>query len=99
MASKRRNLVVLRYAFNECYTQVVTLTDSEVKKEKIVINERGGTWSKPGSLDAPFKIGKSCFPRQSSYEIIGIYDRTQLKHLDSMVHDSNEAIGDLRCDD
>ncbi len=99
MPCKRENLIVLRYAFNECYTQVVSLEEPEVKKQKIIINELGGTWSRSGS-ESTFKIGEPCYPRyKCSYKIIGIYDRTKIEHLNTMVYAANEAVRDRSHDD
>src|SRR3989344_4897771 len=92
------NLVVLRYAFNETCTQVLTIEqlmkDKEVRKrwpnnnylyEDFRVNLRSKTWS---FRENSSKIGQgSTVDRSLSYFIIGVYDRTNISHLNAMIRD------------
>jgi len=86
MVCKRRSLVVLRYSENEAVIKVVSLRDPEVKKAGLVINELNNTWTSPDMGMEPIKIGNN-FPaiRGFSFAIIGVYDRTNLRHLNAMI--------------
>ncbi|MEK7195466.1 MAG: hypothetical protein AAB655_02105 [Patescibacteria group bacterium] len=91
MAYKRENLVVLMFADNECYTDVVLPDDPKVKKSRAVIEENKGTWTAPHPSDPALapqtrKIGESrYFEHGSRWGVIGVYDRTLLNHLAAMV--------------
>ena len=103
------NLVALIFASNTCYTEVVEL--SEVSGRKVHDPEDGwwkwamieldlekGTWRHGKNKKG--KIGGSCRYESSGsrneYGLIGIYDKTNIKHLGSMVHDGKEATEDHR---
>jgi len=81
---KRSNLVALVYADNRCHTNVVSLNSEIVKNDAVVTTK---TWKpKQGNT---IKIGSS---RNDKYgHVIGIYDRTNNRHLDSMVRHGKEA--------
>ncbi len=86
MAYKRSNLIALVYASNRCYTNVVPL-NSEIVKNDVVIDTARETW-KP-KQGGTIKIGSS---RNDKYGcVIGIYDRTRIEHLSSMVRAGKEA--------
>lgn len=80
-----KNLVALVFAPNNCYVNVVGL-------DKVVVGidiEKGVWYHKNNAIP----IGKG---RYTKYKkgIIGIYDRTNIDHLDSMVHQVKEATRD-----
>ena len=83
---KIKDLVVLRYCFNECYVEVVSVQRAR-KESKLVFDLNAGTWGKGN------KIGKGL--HMSSYQgrdgIIGVYDRTELSHLNQMTYDAVEG--------
>jgi hypothetical protein len=76
---KERNLVALILAQNPCYTEVVSLKQIKGLQIDLV----AGTWTLDGGTA---KIGES-----GGGGIIGVYDRTKIKHLDAMVDDGREA--------
>jgi len=100
---EEKNLVALIFASNTCYTNVVELSEVSGKRvhdpedgwwnwAKVELNLAKGTWKhgrKHGS------IGGSCRyddgGSKNGYGLIGIYDRTNLKHLDSMCHAAKDA--------
>lgn len=95
---KMEDIVVLQYASNTCYTQIVELKDAE---EKVDVNLERKVWTYTAlkDRDANFKnikIGKARSPYLNGHEyrdgVIGVYDRRQTEHLDQMVHDANEAV-------
>ena len=81
-----KDLVVLQYAFNECYVQVVSVQRA-IKESRLAINTDNETWGDG------IEIGKGLL--RASYQgrdgVIGVYDRRNLKHLDQMVHDAVEG--------
>lgn len=100
-----KNLVALIWANNECYTQVVEPSfvsgregmggemgesPKPWKWAKLELDIKKGTW-KHGEKHG--NIGRGYLPYGfSSYGLIGIYDRTNMKHLNAMVHDAMEAV-------
>lgn len=97
MPHSRSDLVVLMYSENNCYTVVVLADDPRVGKSGTTIDESNGTWTVPHPGDPALapqtkKIGESrYFEHGSRWGVIGVYDRTKLEHLNSMVHNSQEA--------
>jgi len=88
------NLVVLKYASNTCYTQVVDALG--FKDERFRIDIDNGVWKYETAL--PYSpenkvrpIGTSRYIGNSHEGVIGVYDRTNTKHLDSMIHAVREA--------
>lgn len=100
-----RNLVALVWANNTCYTAVVEpsfVSEREVmggemgeppctwKWAKLELDLTKGTWRhghKHGN------IGRGYLPYGfSKYGLIGIYDRTDIRHLHAMVSDAMEAV-------
>jgi hypothetical protein len=102
---KKEDLVALIWGSNTCHTKVVDpdyvserqVYDGEDKKHwkwaKLKLDLKEGTW-KHGKKEA--KIGKHFRDpcgiwSENRYGLIGIYDRTNLEHLDSMVDDAQAA--------
>jgi hypothetical protein len=95
-------LVVLRYAHNECYVHAVSLAELREDTEAMSLRKREytslkvdttkGTWEYDGNS---LRIGKGSFAQEGgemlSFKIIGIYDRTNLKHINQMLDDAREA--------
>jgi hypothetical protein len=86
----KKNLVVLRYAQNTGYANVVKLSRVE-SESRLEVDVTTGTW-RIGASDSR-KIGEGMVTGGygSGGEIIGVYDRTITKHLDNMVGDASEA--------
>ena len=92
---KLEHLVVLKYASNTCYTEVVDVSGFEDEWFHLDVNE--GLWGyKFGGFfhqeSQERKIGESRYIGRAKYGIIGVYDRTNTEHLSSMVHSANEAV-------
>lgn len=100
MSYDRSDLVVLMYSENNCYTIVVLTDDPRVEKSRATIDEKSDTWTAPHPGDPALapqtqKIGEDrYFDRGSRWGVIGVYDRTKLEHLNSMIRDSQEATDD-----
>lgn len=100
-----KNLVALVWASNECYTQVVE--PSFVSEREVMGGEMGEkpyTW-KWAKLELDLKkrtwkhgnkhgnIGRGYLPYGfGAYGLIGIYDRTNIKHLGAMINDAMTAV-------
>ncbi len=95
---RKDNLVVLAYASNSCYVTVLELSKYEKMDPSLVLDFRQGGW-----LNCSFNLTRFGDRRPEYYQkgpgyhqpcregIIGIYDRTNLKHLKSMVFAATEA--------
>jgi len=83
---ERKNLVALMYASNSCYTKVVGIENISEKGFSIDIEE--GRWSNRYFRDIEIGRGKCGEYKEG---VIGVYDRTKISHLDSMVHDAKSA--------
>ncbi|MBN1923151.1 MAG: hypothetical protein JW791_00100 [Nanoarchaeota archaeon] len=101
----KENLVVLLYAFNNCYTLICDVDDLEkelisqqmrsdkgkpVTPLEIDYEKNEWTWGRYGS-----KIGNGI--RGMSFGVIGVYDRRNIKHLSTMMYDSRNATQDPGC--
>jgi hypothetical protein len=101
---EERNLVALVWASNTCYTNVVDpsyVSEREVdgskagktykwKWAKLELDLVKGTW-KHGEKHG--RIGRGYLPYGfGAYGLVGIYDKTNLQHLDAMIHDAMEAV-------
>jgi len=91
---KKEDLIVLKYASNTCYVQAVDVSEAEKSGLEVDIEKELWTYRCWHNC----KIGT----RRSEYDqhsfkcregIIGVYDRTNTKHLSSMVHHAGEATG------
>jgi len=105
---EEKNLIALIFADNTCYTKIVELSEVSGRKvhdpedgwwnwDKIELDLKKGTW-KHGRKHG--NIGGACRydgGSRNGYGLIGIYDRTNIDHLDSMVHDGKEATTDHNC--
>ncbi|MAH03849.1 hypothetical protein CMI39_03635 [Candidatus Pacearchaeota archaeon] len=92
---KEENLVVLTYAVNNCWTNVKEISDIDDKDFSINLEKE--LWSYRCWKD--IKIGKKRSPYTTYSDecregIIGVYDKTNIKHLDFLVHDAIESTKD-----
>lgn len=94
----RKNLVVLMFSENECLAEVVQPDSSRVEKSGTTIDEVSGTWTSPDPNDPAkptqtLEIGQGrYFDRCDSHRgVIGVYDRTDLRHLNTMVSNACSA--------
>ena len=85
----KKNLVVLCYASNTCYTTVVPLDENE---QDVRVNIPKSCWSMVKTKRL-YRIGEEMRHCDNGCRggVIGIYDRTNINHLDYMVHHSGEA--------
>lgn|SRR3989344_2147349 len=89
MAIELRDLVVLVFAPNNCYTKVKRADDFE--DDNLQVDIARGLWSYSPWKNVP--VGKSRFvDRCSRYGVIGVYDFRDVGHLDAMVHDAMETV-------
>jgi hypothetical protein len=84
---RRENLIILKYADNNAYTTVVKLVGYKDKYFSIDITH--GNWVYDGKT---YNIGE---PRYCEWGchwgVIGVYDRTNITHLNRMISLSKEA--------
>jgi hypothetical protein len=95
------DLVVLVYTSNECYTNVISYKESQLKPSyKIVIENDKWIWIPNSDTKISSTIGtKRTIYRGNGWSkneaghsgIIGVYDKTDVEHLNRMVRDSQEA--------
>ncbi len=91
-ALAEERLVVLKYADNNCYVQVVSVEEAIKKYNKryFGIDLEKLTW-KYGRSE--HKIGSSRWRERGLREgVIGVYDRCDIDHLDSMAYAAVEAV-------
>ena len=106
--TKVEDLIALIWAQNECYTCVVSIDEVSEKQvpggemgeepyfwkwPKLELDLKNGTWKhgrKQGEIGNAGWEWDAC--HIVKYGLIGIYDRTKIDHLNSMVHNSNEAV-------
>jgi hypothetical protein len=79
---QRENLVVLAFAQNECCLTIIPIYKAS---KRLVVNCEKGTW-KVGNSDSTRKIGE--YDYYSGSGIIGVYDKTDVKHLNAMVDEA-----------
>ena len=84
------NLVVLMYAGNTCYTKVVVATNAQIKGLRI--RPEKSIWSYRDWKNVPIGKMRTIYKNASQFGVIGVYDKTMIEHLDSMVHDAVEAM-------
>lgn len=99
MPYKRKDLVALIFATNDCYHQVVSVDDERVAQGHVTVDHKAGTWTLTlGDCSRSWPIGSKRYTNHGQYGgfeghsgIICVYDRTDIQHLSSMVH----TVGDL----
>ena len=84
------DLVVLIYASNTCYATVVKVDDvPKSEDDGFGLDLKNEIWSYRGQI---LKIGEDTYHRPDCRGgVIGVYDRTNIEHLSSMVHHSINA--------
>jgi len=87
-----KNLVALCYSDNHNYCTVRNAS----KVRSLTIDASRGTWSYNQFKN--IKIGESRENYNNPHGVIGVYDRTVIDHLDSMVSDAIESV-DERLDE
>jgi len=100
---ERKDLVVLMYASNSCYTTLVGADDPKVSEAKVTIDAKAGTWtgqdpSYYAVVTRPIGTSRYCDHR-SRWGVIGVYDRTNLTHLNQMISTAREAVAVWRYSD
>lgn len=94
------NLVVLQYASNNCYVDVKDFMqmskEGSLKGSCMSVDLKKGTWSYREYRDKKIGEGRTCFTHVHRSGVIGVYDRTNTTHLNSMVHDAVESQRELR---
>lgn len=97
-----KNIIVLKYAHNNCYTTLFSLKDilKDINDKEFSIDLEKGLWSYRWWKDN--KIGES----RSKYGnfgadvgIIGVYDKSNLQHLENMKNASKEHTTEDNYDD
>lgn len=84
------NLVFLTFASNTCYVKV-----TDKKPDDVTIDLEKGAWTTSaveGGTQDTFKIGGYRTYFEDRYGTIGVFDRTNVEHLDGLAHASTEAI-------
>ena len=86
-----KDIIVLKYAPNPCYVQVSDFTDE--LRRLIEVNIHKGTYTFVGHKDdmtffTDIPIGVT----RRAGDVLGVYDRTNTKHLEEMVRTATETI-------
>ena len=86
-----KDLVVLAYSQNECYTSVLSIKQAEEKYKEygFSVDAEKNTWSFD-KKDYLIPISRTC-QHGSRWGIIGVYNRNNDRHLGLMVSHSKEA--------
>ena len=90
---KKGNLVVLMYPPNTCYTRVVKFRGDKIDGLEVDIENEVWSYTIDGS-EGIF-IGRSrnlC--GKGRHGVIGVYDRMNIEHLNTLVFDGREATRD-----
>jgi len=95
---KIENLVVLQYASNICYTELVKLELDKLPDGVLSVDLNEGTWEAdiPNfcySTKRTLRFGdeKRKCPDSCRFGTIGIYDKSNIVHLNTMLHDAQDA--------
>jgi len=92
---KKKDLIVLQYASNNCYVQVKRV--DKIEEESFSLDLERKVWSFLCWKDVPIgeqrsPYGRGAFSHKYKHGIIGVYSSKDVRHLDSMVHDAAEAV-------
>lgn len=93
-----KDLVVLMYARNECYTNVVDAKEALSEYPGLSVDLKKGKWSyvRGSKLWEDVEIGRSIDHEYGCRGgVIGVYDRTRTEQLNSMVHHAREATREI----
>jgi hypothetical protein len=90
MVFKREDLVVLQYASNNCYVSVTEIDGNNQELDSLVLDLEKGLWSYRNYRDK--QIGDSRLCSEQRFGVIGVYDRTNITHLNSMVNAVKDAL-------
>lgn len=82
-------LVFLQFASNTCYVKVV-----EEPPEGVTVDTQQGVWTyvHASKQFMPKKIGEGRYLENNRFGVIGVYDRDNIAHLNSMARDAIEAV-------
>ncbi|MBI2451760.1 hypothetical protein HYV50_01635 [Candidatus Pacearchaeota archaeon] len=89
---RKENLVVLKFEFNNCCVGVVGI--NEVKQDNFSMDLDRKTWSYQSWRDIPIGQRRSLYNTHADEireGIIGVYDRTKIGHLNSMIAAATES--------
>jgi len=91
---KLENLIILQYTSNICYTTVTPLDINNLPKEVLSVDTSNGTWKMvPSTSQKTLRIRHDMRRCEDGCRggVIGIYDRTNIEHLNSMPHAAKDA--------
>lgn len=95
MEIKKENIIVLCYSQNSCCTSVVKLTDSEKQFSNLELDLSNNKWRfKDGEYNNNqfWNIGRCRYVANGKhFGVIGLYDMTNLEHLNMMAAHSQSA--------
>ena len=89
----RKNVVVLVYAPNNCYTRVVPLAEAE----EVTVNCQDGLWFDGGGTIRQIGEHRNCGLDSVREGVIGVYDRSLIEQLNSMLHAAEYATRQPPC--
>ncbi len=90
-----RNLVVLSYSGNTCYTKLKELNIDNLPAHVERVDLENGVWMFRSPLErGTYKIGTESRICEYGcrFGVIGIYDRTNIAHLKNMFCATHEAV-------
>jgi len=90
----KKDLVVLCYASNTCNVQVVPLNE---EKQNVRVDMLKGLWYMIKIQGLYYRIGEEMRYCENGSQggVVGVYNKTDVKHLNHMVHHSKEATSDI----
>ena len=93
------NLLVLKFAQNNCYTNLVRFNPENLYDGLVSVDADRGTWVIQDMDDSTHPLreiaighGRECFSASSRRGVIGIYDQTKLVHMGRMMYHAQDAI-------
>jgi len=95
---KEADIVVMRFAADAASVDVISLGNcSEVQDGDLEVDLKNGLWSFSSWENNKIGEMRSLYEGRTlvKYGVIGVYDRTNVEHLDDMANDAIRAVEDL----
>ncbi len=93
MRVSKKNIVVLVYTVNNLSTKVVPLAEVE----DVTVNCQDGLWFDGGGTIRQIGEHRNCGQNSVREGVIGVYDRSQIEQLNSMLHAASYATSRPPC--
>jgi len=87
-----KNLIVLTYGPNNCYMGVIEAEKALAKDKNLHIDLQKGTWHYGHFMEMDIGCGYQASRNKSELPFLGIYDKTEMNHLNSLAHAASAAV-------